>query len=202
MKQKKRRNSRVGFQRAARKKRRELFLVGVIIVVLFLGVVVGLGWRKIFSRQIEKTPVLDAVIEAEQSFVGEFKVVRVIDGDTVELEGGEKVRYIGMNTPAIVDPQKPAECFGQEAAEKNKNLVEGKMVRLEKDNTDRDKYGRLLRYVYVGDTFVNLELIGGGFAKMRVYPKDVKFLKQFIRTQEEAKSAARGLWSACPAEKI
>ncbi len=66
------------------------------------------------------------------------------------------MRYIGIDTPETVDPRKPVQCFGVEASNKNKELIEGKMVRLEKDITDRDKYSRLLRYVWVGDAFVNL----------------------------------------------
>ena len=87
------------------------------------------------------------------------KVTRVVDGDTIEIEGGEKVRYIGIDTPETVDPRKPVQCFGVEASKKNKEMVEGKMVRLEKDITDKDKYNRLLRYVWLDDVFVNLELV-------------------------------------------
>ncbi|MBI3335237.1 MAG: thermonuclease family protein [Candidatus Portnoybacteria bacterium] len=80
------------------------------------------------------------------------KVARVIDGDTIELENGQRVRYIGIDTPETSDPRKPIQCFGIEAAKKNQELVEGKMVRLEKDVSERDRYARLLRYVYAGDT--------------------------------------------------
>lgn len=99
-----------------------------------------------------------------------FLVTRVIDGDTIELENGERVRYIGIDTPETVDPRKPVQCFGVEASKKNKELVEKKQVWLVKDVTDRDRYGRPLRYVYLGDpensntVFVNLELVKEGFA--------------------------------------
>jgi micrococcal nuclease len=131
-------------------------------------------------------------------FVGTFKVVRVIDGDTIEIEGGERVRYIGIDTPETVDPRKPVQCFGFEASEKNKELVEGKEVRLEKDVTDRDKYGRLLRYVYVNSLFVNLELVKQGFAFSYTYPPDVKHQAEILAAEEEARKAKRGLWKACP----
>lgn len=72
------------------------------------------------------------------------------------------------------------------------------MVRLEKDITDRDKYNRLLRYVYVGDTFVNLELVKQGFAYSYSYPPDIKYQEQFVKAQQEAREAKRGLWNACP----
>ena len=127
-----------------------------------------------------------------------FKVTRVVDGDTIEIEGGEKVRYIGIDTPETVDPRKPVQCFGIEASKKNKELVEGKIVRLEKDITDRDKYSRLLRYVWVDDLFVNLELIKQGFASSYAYPPDIKYQKEFLAAETEAREAERGLWGACP----
>lgn len=127
------------------------------------------------------------------------KVIRVIDGDTIEIADGARVRYIGIDTPETVDPRKPVQCFGQEAAKKNKELVDGKMVRMEKDITEQDKYGRLLRYVWLGDVFVNLELVQQGFAYSYSYPPDIKFQKQILNAEEEARLAKRGLWNACPA---
>ncbi len=135
--------------------------------------------------------------KAENNLV---KVIRVVDGDTIEIESGEKVRYIGIDTPETVDPRKPVQCFGVEASKKNKELVEGKMVRLEKDITDRDKYNRLLRYIYVGDTFINLELVKQGFAYSYSYPPDIKYQDQIVKVQEEAREAKRGLWGACSAD--
>ena len=126
------------------------------------------------------------------------KVLRVIDGDTIEIEGGQRVRYIGIDTPETVDPRKPVQCFGVEASKKNKEMIEGKMARLEKDITDRDKYNRLLRYVWVGDTLVNLELVKQGFAHSYSYPPDVKYQEQFVAAEREAREAKRGLWTACP----
>lgn len=125
------------------------------------------------------------------------KVSRVIDGDTIEVEGGEKIRYIGIDTPETVDPRKPVQCFGVESFNKNKELVEGKEIRLEKDVSERDKYNRLLRYVYVGDIFVNLELIKQGFAYSYSYPPDIKYQDQFVKAQQEARKVKRGLWSIC-----
>lgn len=127
-----------------------------------------------------------------------FKVTRVIDGDTIEIENGDRVRYLGIDTPETVDPRKPVQCFGVEASKKNKELVEGKTVRLEKDITDKDKYGRLLRYVYAGDIFVNFELVKQGFAFSYTYPPDVKYQQEILAAQKEAREAKRGLWEACP----
>lgn len=132
------------------------------------------------------------------SVSGTFKVTRVIDGDTIEIENGEKIRYIGIDTPETVDPRKQVQCFGIEASKKNKELVEGKAVRLEKDITDRDKYFRLLRYVWVDDLFVNLELVKQGFANSYSYPPDIKYQEEFLAAEKEAREAERGLWKACP----
>lgn len=128
------------------------------------------------------------------------KVTRVIDGDTIEIEGGQRVRYIGIDTPETVDPRKPVQCFGIEASKKNKELVEGQRVRLEKDITDRDKYRRLLRYVWAGDTFVNLELVKQGFAHSYSYPPDIKYQDRFVEAEREARMAKSGLWSVCRGE--
>ena len=128
---------------------------------------------------------------------GSVKVVRVVDGDTIEIEGGQTVRYIGIDTPETVHPQKTVECFGREASNKNKELVEGKFVRLEKDVSEVDKYGRLLRYVYVDDVFVNELLVREGFAHASSYPPDVKYQDLLNSVQQEAQSQNRGLWTGC-----
>lgn len=124
-------------------------------------------------------------------------VTRVIDGDTVEIEGGEKVRYIGIDTPETVDPRKPVQCYGKEASDKNKELVEGKEVKLEKDISETDKYGRLLRYVWLGDILVNEYLVKEGYAQVSTYPPDVKYQDRFLAAQREARENKRGLWEAC-----
>jgi micrococcal nuclease len=130
------------------------------------------------------------------------QVVRVIDGDTIQVDVDgelERVRYIGMDTPETVHPRKPVECFGKEASARNAALVGDKKVRLERDVTDRDRYGRLLRYVWVDDTFVNLELVREGYAMVSTYPPDVEHTDAFVAAQREAREANRGLWRSCPA---
>jgi micrococcal nuclease len=139
----------------------------------------------------------DQVVPAENNFVGNFIVSRVIDGDTIELQNGEKVRYIGIDTPETIDPRKVVQCFGKEASAKNKELVEGKEVRLEKDISERDKYGRLLRYVYVGDVFVNEKLVAEGYAHAFTYPPDVKFSQLFLEKERLARENKLGLWGRC-----
>lgn len=124
-------------------------------------------------------------------------VTRVIDGDTIEIEGGYRVRYIGIDTPESVNPNTPIECFAVEASKKNQELVGDKYVRLEKDVSETDRYGRLLRYVWVGDIFVNDYLVRQGYANSSTYPPNVKYQDQFKQAENEARSALRGLWSNC-----
>lgn len=127
----------------------------------------------------------------------EFKVTRVIDGDTVEIEEGQKIRYIGIDTPETVHPDKDVQCFGKEASSKNTEFVMGKSILLEKDVSEADKYGRLLRYVYVGDVFVNDFLVREGYAKSSSFPPDVKHQDKFREAEQEARQNNRGLWAYC-----
>ena len=127
-----------------------------------------------------------------------FLVTRVVDGYTIELTDGRIVRYIGVDTPETVHPRKAVQCFGKEASARNKELVEGKKVRLLKDVSEVDRYGRLLRYVYLADgTFVNLELVKEGYAQAATWPPDVKYSEIFVAAARGARQAGRGLWGAC-----
>jgi micrococcal nuclease len=132
-----------------------------------------------------------------------FRVKNVIDGDTIKLENGDVIRYIGINTPETKHPSKPQECFGQEASKKNEELVEGKEVTLVKDVSETDRYNRLLRYVYVEDIFVNDYLVKQGFANASSYPPDVKYQDQFRESEQDARENKRGLWAddACAVEQ-
>lgn len=126
-------------------------------------------------------------------------VSRVIDGDTIELSSGERVRYIGIDTPElrqrngsawVYDPRP----YAEEAKEFNRNLVEGRSVRLEFDVQKRDKFGRLLAYVYLGDKMVNIELLKEGYAMIYTYPPNVKYVEEFLKAQLDARENERGLW--------
>lgn len=125
------------------------------------------------------------------------RVVRVVDGDTIVIDGNRNVRYIGINTPETHHPTKGVECFGQEAYQKNKELVEGKTVKLEKDVSETDRYGRLLRYVYVDDMFVSFTLVRLGYAYATSYPPDVRYQDQLKIAQAQAVAENAGLWSSC-----
>lgn len=122
------------------------------------------------------------------------KVARAIDGDTIKLETGEVVRYIGIDTPETVHPSKPVQCYGKEASDKNRELVEGKEVKLEKDISETDKYNRLLRYIWLGDALINESLVREGYAHSSTYPPDVKHQDKFIEAERQAREEKKGLW--------
>jgi micrococcal nuclease len=128
--------------------------------------------------------------------IGEATVVRVIDGDTIEVSINGKiytVRYIGINTPETTQGKK--EPFGQEATNKNSELVNSRIVRLEKDVRETDDFGRLLRYVYVGNLFINAELVRLGYARATPYPPDVKYQELFSSLEQQAKGMFLGMWA-------
>ena len=117
-------------------------------------------------------------------------VQRVIDGDTVVLADGERVRYIGMDTP------ERGERLFDEATAYNRRLVEGQRVGLLKDQSETDRFGRLLRYVLAGDILVNAELVREGLAEAKRYEPDVKFADCFDELMQEARDEQRGMWDA------
>ena len=132
----------------------------------------------------------------------EAAVVRVVDGDTiaVRLRGrAERVRYIGVDTPESVKRGTPVQCFAHAAAAENARLVAGERVRLVRDVEARDRFGRLLAYVYrVRDgRFVNAELVRRGYARTLTIPPNVRFADRFAGLARAARAAGRGLWSAC-----
>jgi len=123
-------------------------------------------------------------------------VTRVIDGDTVVLDSGERVRLIGVDTPETVHPRKPVERFGKEASEFTRQLVEGREVRIEFDaeTATHDRYGRTLAYVYLADgSLVNLEIVEQGYG--HAYTRfPFSKVEQFREAERDAREAQRGLW--------
>lgn len=133
------------------------------------------------------------------------RVARAIDGDTVELADGRLVRYLGIDAPEvrrreggrwIEDP----EPFGREAAQANRDLVEGRRVRLEYDMATRDRFGRVLAYVYVGPLMVNEALLREGLARPLAIPPNLRYAVRFAALAEGARRKQLGLWSGEPAE--
>ena len=130
------------------------------------------------------------------------RVVSVVDGDTiwVEIDGEPfRVRYIGIDAPETGESGGPREWMSGEATETNRRLVDGRRVTLAKDVSETDRYGRLLRYVYLADgTFVNAELVRLGYATSVTFPPDVSEQPLLQEMERQAREARRGLWGATP----
>ena len=166
-----------------------------------------LGWS--LTRQ--QTPRGEARAPTSPGAVGPSgpiqrgTVTRIVDGDTihVEIDGVRfRVRYIGIDTPERRQPGSPVEWMAREAAAANERLVAGRTVVLERDVSDVDRFGRLLRYVWLEDPdgwlLVNDELVRLGFAHAVTYPPDVRYQERFLAAQREAREAGRGLWGPVP----
>lgn len=181
---------------------RKQILVGFLL--LCLGIVLGTWLSQLPNNFAVTTAALPtpSVITSFTPLARENATVkRVIDGDTIELTDGRTLRYIGIDTPETVDPGRPTGCFGQEASRFNKQLVEGKKVELEKDVSNTDRYGRLLRYVFVeynGEmVLLNEHLVKEGYALSSSYPPDIKYQELFGQAQSVAQTENRGLWGVC-----
>jgi len=128
------------------------------------------------------------------------KVDRVVDGDTAKVfyEGNsEYVRYIGIDTPESVKEGTPVECYGKESSDFNAGLIEGQRMKLVFDEEQRDRYGRLLAYVYVDGKMINAELLKNGYATTLEVSPNTSKAGQFQGLEDKARNAGRGLWSAC-----
>lgn len=124
--------------------------------------------------------------------------IRVVDGDTIEVivdDTEYTVRYIGIDTPELDDTRPEYRALAEEATQANMGMVEGKNVGLQKDVSERDQYGRLLRYVFVGLQFVNAELVSDGYAWAVSYPPDTSYDSFFRGLASEAEQEGLGVWS-------
>jgi len=121
-------------------------------------------------------------------------IVRVIDGDTIVTDEGVRIRYIGVDTPELGRGGKIDEPFAVEAKQFNRQLVEGRKVRLVFDKQMKDRFGRTLAYVYVGETMVNEALVERGLARAAAYPPDTRHRGDFERLQREAEAKGLGIW--------
>lgn len=171
------------------------FLTLVIALVVAVG---GLYNQVTLWQQQQVLGTKDVQDDQDSPVMEQALVARIIDGDTIELSDGRKVRYIGMDTPETKHPAKGVECFGQQAAQKNAELVVGKTVQLEKDVSETDRYGRLLRYVWLEGQMINSVLVSEGFAFARSYPPDIKHQAEFRVAEGQARDQQKGLWSSCP----
>lgn len=163
----------------------------LIAVLLVVGVTISV----VFSDSVGSV-LGDLTFECEEGFEC-ARVEKVVDGDTIVLDGGLRLRYIGIDTPESVKPNTPVECFAKESSKFNEKLVKGEFVKMQKDVNNTDRYGRLLRYVWVDDVFVNEYLVREGYAKAVSYPPDVKYQDLFREAERDARENNRGLWNLC-----
>ena len=162
-----------------RVKNLQLFFTPFVIILLIVAIQTGiLEYKKSLSFE-EVAGVTTALTEVDFSKMEKVLVTEVVDGDTVKIEGDRTVRYIGVDTPETKHPKKQVECFGREASDANKALVEGKYIYLQRDVSETDRYQRLLRYIYLPNPqstgeaiFVNEYLVEQGYAHLLTYPPD------------------------------
>ena len=167
-----------------------------ILFILLIGLLIGCYVEE-NSNSVTDIPNKEQKLENSSLNLIQYEVIRVIDGDTVELKNGERLRYNDIDTPETVHPSKPVECYGPQASAKNKELVEGEIILVELGNPERDRYGRLLGYVYVDDLFVNAELVKGGYAEVNSYGNPGSKLSNLLDIEKNAKKSMKGLWGAC-----
>lgn len=171
----------------------------ILLSALFLIVCVLMNFHYIMPAQADKSyqTTFNMKKEKQDDFSAEDiekqKVIKVIDGDSIILENGREVRYIGIDAPEI----SYYDCFSQQATEKNKQLVLNKEVFLMQDVSLTDEQGRYLAYVYVDGLFVNEYLVENGFAFALSWKPDIKYANEFAEHQRKAKYEGRGLWGAC-----
>jgi micrococcal nuclease len=169
----------------------------VVLVALFIGIGITAP-----SQRSEPKAATNTTQETKPQLSNLYEVIEVVDGDTIKvsIDGKtETLRLIGIDTPETKDPRKPIQCFGQEASSNAKTLLEGKKVRLERDDSqsDRDKYDRLLRYVYLEDgTSYNKQIIADGYAHEYTYDLPYKYQAEFKQAQKDAEASDKGLWSS------
>ena len=168
-----------------------------ISTILILGILVFGCTGEVTSTPEANLSPKESKTDNNRSNLVQYEVIRVIDGDTVELKNGERLRYNDIDTPETVHPSKPIECYGSEASKKNKELVEGKKILVELGNPEKDRYGRLLGYVYIDDLFVNAELVRGGYAEVNSYGNPGSKFNELIQIENKAKSKLTGLWANC-----
>lgn len=165
-------------------------------IVIALGLAIFLLQRTGIWDRIQNQ--IDAVIPTQSVTEddGQWRVIRVVDGDTLVLQNDERVRLIGVDTPETKHPSKPVEPFGPEASSFTKRAVEGKVVRLKFDREKRDRYQRLLAYVYLDEWCLNEELIRAGYSQcVTRYPFDRSMEARFQLAEDEARGSRRGIWS-------
>jgi len=175
--------------------------VKFIIILIVIGVIVDFlpaDIKSLPDLQIGGNKALNNNISISKDA---YKVLKVVDGDTLDIDYDgviERVRLIGINSPESVDPRRPVECYGKEASDYAKDILEGEQVKIEFDNSQqrRDQYDRLLAYVYLDDgQMANRKMIADGYAYEYTYNTPYKYQSEFKSLQAIAKNLHRGLWA-------
>lgn len=180
-----------------RYRRRPLSAVATLVLLVVL--IAARQWRDAQPPRTTSTPSTPASPPSANERPTLVRVQRVVDGDTLLLVGGERVRLIGIDTPESVKPDTPPEPFGHAASRFTKQLAEGRDVRLEFDRHREDQFGRTLAFVYVGDLLLNEEIIRQGFSRAETrFNFRSDFQRRFVAAEKEARAARRGIWSVAP----
>lgn len=179
------------------------FCVPSVVIALLLGVV-ATGCTETANTQseppiVEKAKKMQPGTVILQGPTVPVDLIRVIDGDTIVVRlpdsREERVRYIGIDAPESVHPEKPVEPFALEASSRNRELVEGRSLLLELDVQERDQYGRLLAFVWADGEMVNLQLVREGLAWVTTYPPNVRHVEALVEAQRHARRDELGVWS-------
>jgi micrococcal nuclease len=177
-------------------KAKSVFISLVVVTSFIFGLILGYSLPR-QSPVANNTALPSITLSPTSSVAGTTTetviVTKVIDGDTIRIQTGQTVRLIGIDTPEITR----IECFGKEASLKLSDLILDKQVRLEKDVSETDRYGRILRYVWLGDELINETLVKQGFARSYRYPPDTKYQERFDIAQTFAQLNRLGLWQSC-----
>jgi micrococcal nuclease len=184
------------------------YIASALLIGSLAGILFILSSDDVFLKNLETWVNPPKVVTTEANSVDNLKnavkVAEVIDGDTVRLESGERVRYLYVDTPETKKPSTPVECFGAEASEFNKKTTELKLVNLVTDKESKDQYGRDLRIVFLAgrDTSdfgqsINAELVRKGYARARFYSPNTKYKSEVEALEKQAKQEKLGLWAKC-----
>lgn len=175
-------------------------LISTVIILCIIGLLSKYGIIDLDLSSDHLNPYSENVQGKETSTYGleKYKVIRVVDGDTLVIEYNgkdEKVRLIGVDTPESVHPDETRNTvFGKEVSNYSKNKLEGNEIQIEFDVQERDKYGRLLCYVYIDGQMYNKLLLKEGLAKVATYPPNIKYVDEFVEIQKQARQDGKGMW--------
>jgi micrococcal nuclease len=167
------------------KKYKKQIILGITIITAIVYFLLGEDYEPVVQDVIKNTEIL---VDSSSNEKDEYLVTHIVDGDTFDISTGERVRMIGIDTP------ERGKYFYKEATNRLDELIGNKKVILIKDVSETDKYGRILRHVYIDDVWINKQMIEEGFARFVTFPPDVMHVEEFREAQKYAKKNKLGLW--------